>query len=90
MVPCNHDEIETTVELDRLTETEGGPIVGWVADVRISCVVCGERFVFMGPSGFSFKCPTVSLDGYTLRAPLGPASSTSAPIDLLMSTGVDA
>lgn len=87
---CNHDEIETTVDLDRLTETEGGPIVGWSADIRISCVVCGERFVFLGPCGSSFKGPTVSLDGYTLRAPLGPASSTNAPIDLLIPPGVDA
>ena len=62
---CNHDEIETRVDLDRLTETEGGPVI-------------------------SFKRPIVSMDGYTLRAPLGPASSTSAPIDLLIPTGVDA
>lgn len=87
---CNHEKIETLVSLEKLTVADAGPIVGWSADIQIRCVDCGEPFVFLAPSGFSFAHPTVSLDGYTLRAPLGPASSTSAPIDLLIPTGVDA
>ena len=46
------------------------------APVDVVCTACGERFRWIGaPAGLSGGHPTVSVDEFTLHAPLRPASS---------------
>lgn len=58
----------------RLTETEGGPVTGYAADITIKCRDCGLPFRFRGlAAGSHYAEPRVSADGTELRAPLEPA-----------------
>lgn len=73
---CDHENFRADVEIHRLASVENGPITGYSADIRVSCVDCGEVFRWIGaPTGLSPRHPAVSLDGAELHAPLRPASS---------------
>ncbi|MDQ0376602.1 hypothetical protein [Amycolatopsis thermophila] len=74
--PCEHEVFQAEVAVNRLTKHEGGPVVGFRADVRVRCAQCGERFRWSGvPAGLLPDRPAVSVDGTELRAPLRPASA---------------
>lgn len=67
---------ERWVEVNRLTTTEGGPVTGYRADIRVQCAHCGEPFRWMGvPAGLLSGRPSCSVDESELRAPIRPASS---------------
>lgn len=71
---CEHLNFEASVRVGRLTETEGGPVTGYTADVGIVCADCRLPFRFVGlPAGLLRDAPTVSADALELRAPLEPA-----------------
>jgi len=72
---CHHLEFETRVAVGRLSETEGGPITGYAADIQIRCKACKQPFQFLGVSeGVSRTKPTGSaLYREELRAPIAPA-----------------
>lgn len=73
---CAHEDFAATVEVNRITSSEGGPVVGYSADIKVSCVGCGEPFRWTGlKAGLSPRTPMCSLDETELRAPLRPASS---------------
>lgn len=73
---CVHPDFAAEVDVNRLTDTDGGPVVAFTADVRVSCAACGERFRWVGvPAGASGSRPTCSVDEFELRAPIRPASS---------------
>lgn len=74
---CDHPDFLTEVLVIRLTASAGGgPVIGYTADIQAVCAACGERFRWMGlPPGVAPDKPTCSVDQYTLRAPLRPASS---------------
>lgn len=80
-MPCPHIEFSLSADIVRLTDGPSGPIVGFTADLRVTCAGCGEPFVWLAPAGVSADAPTTSLDGLTLRAPIVPAASRRAPID---------
>jgi hypothetical protein len=70
---CDHQQFAGAVEVSRLTGTEGGPVTGYAADIKIKCADCGRPFRFVGvPGGVSPNQPTVSLAGDELRAPIEP------------------
>lgn len=69
--PCKHELFCASVSVNRLNREDGGPIVAYTADVRVSCHQCGQPFEFFGlPVGYSAYRPAVSLDGQELRVPL--------------------
>lgn len=78
---CDHLIFEASVDVLRLTETEGGPVTGYAADIRVRCVDCGEHFTFLGPAGLSRAAPMVSVDGLELRAPIVPRAARLAFVD---------
>lgn len=73
---CPHENFAAIVEVNRLSNDEGGEIHGYNADIRVRCADCDEPFRWIGaPAGLLPGQPCVSLDETELRAPLRPASS---------------
>jgi len=71
---CEHQNFFSEVGVHRLTDTEGGPVTRYVADIKIRCTDCHQPFSFKGlVCGALLDRPTVSLDGTELRAPIEPA-----------------
>ena len=59
------------------TDTEGGPVTGYTADIKIKCSDCGLAFRFRGlPAGSHYAEPRLSADGLEMRAPIEPAYTT--------------
>jgi len=74
--PCPHEKFNAVVAVNRLTNTEDGPVAAFIADIRVECADCSEPFRWTGVSaGLSPRRPMVSADETELRAPLRPASS---------------
>lgn len=74
MSDCPHLNFTAKVDVARLSQEDGGPITGYVADLQIRCQQCGLPFRFIGlPAGSHFAEPRVSPDGTELRAPMEPA-----------------
>jgi hypothetical protein len=75
-LPCPHEDFNAFVDVNRLTATDGGPVTGYAADIRVSCAQCDEPFRWVGvQAGLSQGRPMCSPDETELRAPLRPASS---------------
>jgi hypothetical protein len=73
---CPHEDFECIVAIQRACEVEGGPVVGFYAEITVACAGCGEKFRFRGcPAGQFPDRPAVSVDETELRAPIRPASS---------------
>jgi hypothetical protein len=76
--PCPHEDFEAFVDVNRIgtEETPDGSPRAYMADVRVNCAQCGEKFRFVGVrAGVSFAAPKVSVDEAELHAPIRPASS---------------
>jgi hypothetical protein len=74
--PCPHENFDAQVVVARLTKEEGGPVVGYSADITVRCADCEEPFRWTGvPGGHSPRQPMCSPDETELRAPLRPASA---------------
>lgn len=72
---CDHNSFKADVMVARLSNTEGGPIVGYTATVAVKCTGCGLSFRFIGiDAGNHHAEPRVSVDGTELRAPIEPAT----------------
>lgn len=69
---CQHPDFNAVVDVNRLSDVEGGPITGMTADLRIACSMCGQRMQFVGPMtvGLLGNQPTVDLMHQELRVPL--------------------
>ena len=75
-VACEHMDFGSVVEVNRITQSDGGPVIAYSADVKVECAHCGEQFRFIGvPAGLSPAHPTVSVDETELRVPIRPASA---------------
>lgn len=73
---CPHENFDVRVVVNRITDTDGGPVTAYSADVKVNCDDCGEPFRWIGPpAGLSPRDPMVSVDGTELHAPLRPASA---------------
>lgn len=71
---CSHESFKANVRVGRLTNTDGGPVTGYCADITVTCADCGLPFRFIGlAAGNHHAEPRVSVDGVELRAPLEPA-----------------
>lgn len=70
---CSHARFGASVEVNRLSDDDGGPVTGYSADIRIRCAECGLPFEFIGlPAGLSPSQPTSSFAGDELRVPIKP------------------
>lgn len=78
---CAHDNVETVTQFMRLTDVEGGPVTGFQANFRVTCLDCGTPFVFLGEVGLHPRSPRASLDGLELRVPMALQPSGEALID---------
>lgn len=80
---CEHNEFESIVDIARLTDDDGGPVVGYQAEIKVRCSECGEPFCWRGLGlGMSHMEPRVSVDGTELRAPIHPMSDPTTGIGL--------
>lgn len=75
--PCPHEDFRADVDVNRLQASDDDPtVVGYSADIEVSCVQCGEKFRWIGlQAGLNCGHPMVSIDGSTLHAPLRPAGA---------------
>lgn len=72
-MPCDHQTFECVTTVNRLVSKDGGPVTHYSADIKIRCLDCNTLFEFVGlPWGTSPYRPTVSMDGFELRAPITP------------------
>jgi len=75
-LPCPHENFDVRVVVNRITDTDDGPVTGYSADIKVNCDDCGEPFRWIGPlAGQSPHLPMVSVDETELRAPLRPATA---------------
>lgn len=75
-LPCPHTDFEAHVDVNRLQDSDNGPVAGYLADIRVNCARCGERFRWVGlQAGLRPDRPMVSVDESEMRAPLRPASA---------------
>ncbi len=67
---CEHMEFNAFVNVNRVSDMFP---MAFVAEIRIECKHCGERFRFKGlTAGISFERPLTEVDGCELRAPIEP------------------
>ena len=67
---CEHTDFKAEVDVNRLLDSGR-----FMADVRIQCATCHERFVFMGLAlGVNLGQPMMSVGGHEARLPIRPAS----------------
>lgn len=69
---CRHGNFAAAVDVYRFEDTGK-----FMADIRVTCVECGEPFRFLGvPAGVSWSHPACSIDGLELHAPIEPELET--------------
>lgn len=75
---CEHEAFAATVDVHRLSRSaEDDTVVGYTADIHVSCRDCGEPFEFIGlPMGALPSAPAASVTGLEARMPIRP---TTAP-----------
>lgn len=77
---CQHLNFAAEVGVNRLTESEGGPVKGYCADVRIKCAECNLPFQFLGlEPGYDSQGARVSLDGLQANIALTPQGVAPNP-----------
>lgn len=70
---CDHPSFNARVDVIRVQDSEGAPVTGYLAEVRLTCAACSEAFAFPGlPVGMRMDGPSVSLSGLVLRVPVQP------------------
>lgn len=75
-LPCPHEDFDALVEVNRITDSDGGPVTAYSAGITVSCRGGGEKFRWVGvPAGLRPDRPMVSVDETELPAPLRPASA---------------
>lgn len=72
-VNCDHPSFRVKVDVNRITQTEGGKPAQYEADISVQCDVCEMPFRFLCPQvGLAHDRPMRSVDGLELRAPIYP------------------
>ena len=70
---CKHENFLADVQVNRLPETEGGPVKRYCADVRIKCTDCDLPFRFIGlPAGLDLNGAATSIDATEARLAIAP------------------
>lgn len=76
-LPCPHEDFAASVDVNRRTASDDDPtVIGYSADIAVSCVRCGEPFRWTGlQAGLSSGRPMCNVDETVMSAPLRPASA---------------
>ena len=81
---CLHEEFRAEVDVHRLTSNEHGPVIGYMADVRIQCAQCGLPFEFQGiEPGINPRGATVSLDSQEANLAIAPHGTEPTAFDMI-------
>jgi len=84
MADCQHLDFAASVGVGRLTQTDGGPVTGYIADIKINCSHCGKPFQFLGlEPGYDNQGARVSLDGLEAHIGLTPEGARPSPLQRL-------
>ena len=82
---CEHQDFSATVNVVRLTEKDGGPVTGFLAEIRIVCRQCGTPFQFLGlEPGCDTQGSRVSLDGLEANLAIAPEGSKPNPMQRIV------
>lgn len=80
MSACEHMNFDATVGVARMTDGEGGPVNGFMAEVRIKCRDCGVPMQFLGlQPGCDTQGARVSLDGLEANIAITPEGQKPNP-----------
>jgi hypothetical protein len=81
---CEHKNFAAKVAVARLTDNDGSKVVGFNAEVAISCAECGQPFQFMGlPAGYLACGASMSIDGLRAHLAICPQGEMAAPLDII-------
>ena len=70
----------SSVGIARMTKVEGGPVTGFMAEIRIKCADCGVEMQFLGlQPGCDTQGARVSLDGLEANIAITPAGTSPNP-----------
>lgn len=82
MTDCPHPSFMSTVNVNRITDGEGGPVTAYYAEMHINCTVCGVSFLFRCPDmGMLSDRPTISIDATEIRLPVAPANNPDMKVE---------
>lgn len=80
MSKCAHLNFRVDADINRITKGEGGPVEGYMADIRIKCTDCDLPFEFIGlDCGMLWDRPMVNPSAQVLRAPIKPKGLNLLP-----------
>lgn len=78
---CEHRAFRATVGVTRMSKDDGGPITGYMAEVRVACAECGKPFQFLGlAAGLDTQGARVSLDGLEANIAITPQGTVPSPL----------
>lgn len=81
---CDHLNFDANVSVARCLDGDGGPVVGFMAEIRIRCTGCNEEFEFLGLApGVDNQGARVSIDGKEVRIAITPPGMTPNPLHRL-------
>lgn len=82
MKACEHMNFAASIGVGRLTKTDGGPVTGYMADIKIHCTDCGRQFQFLGlKPGIDTAGAAVSIDGLEAHIALCPQGEQLSALD---------
>lgn len=82
METCEHMDFLADVNVARILKGEGGPVVRYMAEVRVKCAECGTEFRFVGlPAGMDYNSPCVSVDACEARMPIAPKGEVLSELE---------
>lgn len=80
MGSCAHLDFHATVGVARLEQVPGGPVTGYMAEIRIRCTECDRPFQFLGlEPGLDTQGARVSIDGLEANIAISPEGERPNP-----------
>lgn len=77
---CDHPNFSAQVDVNRLSQKDGGPITSYVSEIRVECAECGQPFKFICPDvGMMTDRPCISPNGQELRVYVEPSDGSLDP-----------
>lgn len=81
---CTHLNFSASVGVARLESTPGGPVTGFMAEIRVTCQDCLQPFQFLGlQPGCDTQGARVSLDGLEAQIAITPQGEQPNPFQRL-------
>ena len=74
---CPHENFLANVNVNRLTDKDGGPVNSYNCELTVVCADCGLNFRFICPDyGMLPDRPSISPDGQELRVYCEPSDGS--------------